>query len=239
MSGIDEVKWLPVLALAGLSVMLAGCPSVGTQSTTPTATAASNSASSGSSGSSGTLTPTTTKATTLGLAGTPATTATAGQAYNFQPSVNGATGTSVTFKVANLPIWASFSTTTGAVSGTPSASQTGTYANITITASSGGSSTSLTPFTVNVIAAGAGSAALSWAAPTINTDGSILSDLAGYHIYYGTSATALSQEINVTGAANTSDTVNGLNPGTYYFAVTAYSSQGTESMPTPTVSKTI
>ena len=83
------------------------------------------------------------------------------------------------------------------------------------------------------------SVTLSWAAPTLNTDGTILNDLAGYYINYGTSATALSQTVTVTGATSTTYTVANLVPGTYYFSVTAYSSAGTESAPSPTVSKTI
>lgn len=83
------------------------------------------------------------------------------------------------------------------------------------------------------------SVTLSWVAPTLNTDGTILNDLAGYYINYGTSATALSQTVTVTGATSTTYTVANLVPGTYYFSVTAYSSAGTESAPSPTVSKTI
>ena len=83
------------------------------------------------------------------------------------------------------------------------------------------------------------SVTLSWSAPTLNTNGTILNDLAGYYINYGTSATALSQTVTVTGATSTTYTVANLVPGTYYFSVTAYSSAGTESAPSPTVSKTI
>ncbi len=84
-----------------------------------------------------------------------------------------------------------------------------------------------------------GSATLSWTAPTLNTDGSILNDLAGYYVEYGNSASALTQTVTVTGATNTSTTISKLSAGTYYFAVVAYSSQGTQSAPSPTVSKTI
>ena len=83
------------------------------------------------------------------------------------------------------------------------------------------------------------SVTLSWSAPTLNTNGTILNDLAGYYINYGTSATALSQTVTVTGATSTTYTVANLVPGTYYFSVTAYNSAGTESAPSPTVSKTI
>lgn len=83
------------------------------------------------------------------------------------------------------------------------------------------------------------SVTLSWVAPTLNTDGTILNDLAGYTIDYGTSATAMTQRVTVTGATSTRYTIASLAPGTYYFSVTAYSSAGTQSTPSPTVSKTI
>jgi hypothetical protein len=80
---------------------------------------------------------------------------------------------------------------------------------------------------------------VSWVAPTLNTDGTILNDLAGYYVNYGTSATALSRTVTVTGATSIKTTIANLTSGTYYFSVTAYSSAGTESAPSPTVSKTI
>ena len=83
------------------------------------------------------------------------------------------------------------------------------------------------------------SVTLSWVAPTLNTDGTILNDLAGYTITYGTIATSLNQSVTVTGAASTTYTIANLAPGTYYFSVTAYSSAGTQSAPTPIISTTI
>src|SRR5690348_9234476 len=44
-------------------------------------------------------------------------------------------------------------------------------------------------------------AALSWVAPTQNSDGSQLTNLAGYNIYYGTDPSALTQTIQVANAA--------------------------------------
>jgi hypothetical protein len=74
-----------------------------------------------------------------------------------------------------------------------------------------------------------GTAELSWPAPTDNTDGSVLADLAGYKIYYGTSANNLTQSIKVTNPGLTAYTVSDLAPGAWYFVVTAYSSAGVES----------
>ena len=142
----------------------------------------------------------------------------------------------VTYSIANQPSWATFNASTGELTGTPTVANVGTTSNITITASNGTSSASIGPFSIAVTA---GSASLSWVAPVANTDGSILNDLAGYHIYYGTSATALTNQISVTGGSSTTYVVSGLATGTYYFAVTAYTSAGTESAQSNVGSKTI
>lgn len=74
-----------------------------------------------------------------------------------------------------------------------------------------------------------GTADLSWQAPTRNTDGTSLSNLAGYRISYGASPTALVRTIQVANPGTTRYTVRNLSPGTWYFAVRAYTSTGTES----------
>lgn len=84
-----------------------------------------------------------------------------------------------------------------------------------------------------------GSATLSWVPPTQNTDGSALSDLAGYRISYGTSSTALTSTIQVAAAGATGYTVTNLAPGTYYFAVRAYNSGGRESANSTVLNKTV
>jgi len=80
---------------------------------------------------------------------------------------------------------------------------------------------------------------LTWLAPTENSDGTVLTNLAGYHILYGTNASELTQEIDLSGAATTTYVVSNLAPGTYYFAVTAYSSAGAESTESDLASKAI
>jgi Fibronectin type III domain len=85
----------------------------------------------------------------------------------------------------------------------------------------------------------AGSATLSWSVPTQNTNGTPLTDLAGYHIYYGTSPGAWTSTITVLEATETSYVVGGLAPGTYYFAVVAFNQEGTDSPQSNVGSKTI
>lgn len=84
-----------------------------------------------------------------------------------------------------------------------------------------------------------GSASLNWTPPTQNTNGTALTNLAGYRISYGTSATALTQVVQVANPSAVSYTVTGLAPGSYYFAVRAYTSGGTESALSNVASKTV
>src|SRR3989304_9447398 len=78
---------------------------------------------------------------------------------------------------------------------------------------------------------------LSWDAPTTNTDGTDLTDLAGYKIHYGTSPGIYDGVIDI--AKVTTYTVSDLTSATYYFVVTAYDEEGNESDYSNEVSKTI
>ena len=84
------------------------------------------------------------------------------------------------------------------------------------------------------------SVTLLWDAPTTNMDGSLLTDLAGFKIYYRIpSADEYSDPIIVPMESASCKMsrkimqctyiVNNLNPGTYYFALTAYNDNGAES----------
>jgi hypothetical protein len=158
--------------------------------------------------------------------------------------VSGSTA-AVTYSITGQPAWASFNSTTGALTGTPTASEVGATGSITITASDGSSTASLSPFTIQVKAAVAsspptgGTATLSWNAPAYNTDGSPVTGLAGYHIYYGTDQSTPSHTIDINGPTATSYVVQGLTPGTYYFTVVAYNASGVDSPESNVAVKTI
>ena len=175
------------------------------------------------------------------ISGTPPASVTAGSSYHFQPSATDSAGRTVSFSVANKPSWATFSIASGLLSGTPTTSQTGTYANITISASDGQSSSALPAFSISVgtTQAATGSATLEWSDPTKNTNGSALTDLAGIHIYYGTSESAMNHEITVSSTSETSYTISGLAAGTWYFGATAYTTAGMQSALSEIGSKTI
>src|SRR3989304_692130 len=76
-------------------------------------------------------------------------------------------------------------------------------------------------------AAHAGQVILSWDPPTTNADGTTLTDLAGYKVYYGTASGNYSTVIDVANV--TSYTVTNLTSNaTYYFATTAYDASANE-----------
>jgi hypothetical protein len=58
-------------------------------------------------------------------------------------------------------------------------------------------------------------------------------------VYYGTSPSSLTQSVKITNPGLTAYTLTELPSGTWYFAVTSYSSTGVESSRTSTVSSTI
>lgn len=81
-------------------------------------------------------------------------------------------------------------------------------------------------------------ATLSWTAPTTNTDGSPLTDLSTFNIYQGTSPAGMTKVATV-GASGGTYTTPVLQPGTYYFSVTAVNAAGAESTKSAVVSTTI
>jgi len=164
------------------------------------------------------------------ITGTPVTTDTAGTKYAFTPKASEPDGDPLSFSVKNKPAWATFSIATGAISGTPTTANVGTYSNIVISASTGHAIASLAPFSITVKSSGttttAGSATLHWTAPTANTNGSALTNLAGYHIHYGKAPSSMTTSVTVASAGATSYTISNLASGTWYFAVNAYTTAG-------------
>jgi hypothetical protein len=84
-----------------------------------------------------------------------------------------------------------------------------------------------------------GTATLAWAPVRTDTSGNALQDLAGYRIRYGTSAKAMYTIVIVKDPRQTAYVVTDLYPGKWYFAVSAYTTSGTESAPSSIASKTI
>jgi hypothetical protein len=167
------------------------------------------------------------------ISGTPATAVTAGNAYSFKPTAHDPNGMRITFGIFDKPNWLNFNHTTGQLSGTPTAADVGKYAHIGVTASNGLHQAALPSFSITVNSGGAqlppGNVTISWTPPTENTNGTTLTNLAGYHLYYGTSQSSLNQKVNITNAGLASYVVSNLTSGKWYFSLTAVNSQGVES----------
>ncbi len=163
------------------------------------------------------------------ISGTPASSVTAGNSYVFLPSASDPDGQTLTFSISNQPTWANFNTSSGRLSGAPTAADAGTWTNVRISVTDGQATTSLAAFSITVNQVANGAATVSWVPPTQNTDGSALTDLQGYRIRYGQAANALSNVVTIPNVGVTSAVIENLGAGTWYFGVVAYNSSAVES----------
>jgi len=72
-----------------------------------------------------------------------------------------------------------------------------------------------------------GSLVLSWEAPTLNIDGSSLTDLSGYKVYYGQVSGNYTESVDIGNLASAN--ISNLTAGTWCFVTTAYDVSGNES----------
>ena len=175
------------------------------------------------------------------ISGTPPASVEVGTNYSFLPTSDDPDGDTLTFSIDGLPMWAEFDSTTGSVSGTPAVGDENVYGNIMIVVSDGEFTDSLGPFSIEVLSSGtgAGSVTLSWAAPMQNEDGSALTDLAGYKLYWGTTPGNYTGTATIDNPGITTYTVDGLSAGTYEFVATSRNAAGIESTYSNPVTKTV
>lgn len=86
----------------------------------------------------------------VAITGRPSTSVKSNATYRFVPKASGG-GARHTFKIDNKPVWATFNTRTGELSGKPGKSHVGVYKNIKISVSANRSSASLPPFNLTVL----------------------------------------------------------------------------------------
>lgn len=89
------------------------------------------------------------------------------------------------------------------------------------------------------VATDSGTATLSWTPVVGNTNGTALTDLAGYRIYFGSSPGTLNTVVVLSNPGLTTYQVTNLSSGTWYFAVAAFASTGTEGVLSNIASKTV
>ncbi|MEP7242839.1 MAG: putative Ig domain-containing protein [Gammaproteobacteria bacterium] len=166
------------------------------------------------------------------ISGTMPPVAVVGAAYSFSPKAVDPDNDKLTFKIASKPSWVAFDASTGKVSGTPAAANVGSHEDIVISVTDGKAMAALPATEITVekkASATSGSVTVSWLPPTANTDGSTLVSLSGYQIHYGHASKKYTQTVVVENPGLTRFLVEGLNPGKYFFTVTAIGNGGTES----------
>ena len=172
------------------------------------------------------------------IQGVPSTSVQVGSSYIFDASASDPDGDLLTFSITGLPVWAGFNESTGDLSGTPGDGHVGVYTNIRISVSDGSVGVNLAPFSITVNAMGMGTVTLNWTAPTENEDGSILTDLDKYRIYWGTNPGNYPNSVTID-AGTTTYIVENLAAGTYEFVATSINAAGVESVFSNPATKTV
>jgi hypothetical protein len=146
----------------------------------------------------------------------------AGCGSNESGSSTAATSTTSTSTTGSNPQTAADSSTSGSsTSGSTTAGSTTTTGSTAPTTVAG---TSLT---------------LGWEAPTQNSNGTPITDLAGYKIHYGTASANYTKVVAVSNPSLSRYVLDSLESGTYFFAITAYNSKGIESTLSGEISATL
>jgi hypothetical protein len=100
---------------------------------------------------------------------------------------------------------------------------------ITVTAEDIAGVTDSRSITINRESGQTGSATLAWEPPTSREDGSPLTNLAGYKIFYGRMSGVYDYQIDIDNPGVSTYVVEELVSGDWYFALAAYDSEGLES----------
>jgi len=171
------------------------------------------------------------------ITGEPEKIARQGAFYSFKPVASDVDGDALNFSITGRPPWADFDDGNGALSGQPGNDDLGTYAGIVISVSDGKALAVLPAFNIAVVAEeAASSVTLSWAAPKQNADGTPLTDLAGFRIYYGKSAEDYPYFDTINDPNANTHRVDNLAPGEWFFRVIAFDTSFHESQLSDTVS---
>ena len=137
------------------------------------------------------------------------------------------TSTSTTGSAPQTAADSGSSTSGSSTSGSTTSGSTGST-----TTGSTGSTTPTTPVAST-------SVTLGWVAPTQNSNGTPITDLAGYKIHYGTASENYTKVVAVSNPSISRYVMDSLESGTYFFAITAYNSKGIESTLSGEISATL
>jgi hypothetical protein len=163
------------------------------------------------------------------ISGTPTAGVVVDTVYLFIPDASDPDGDPLRFSASGLPPWASFDEHSGKLTGLPSEDDLGNHADIIISVSDGEESTSLPPFAIDVVASASGSLSVTWTAPTLNEDGTPLSDLAGYRVRWGTHPGNYPNTLDIANPGINRFLIENLVPANYYLVIAAFDESDNES----------
>ena len=158
------------------------------------------------------------------IRGSPGTEVERGEFYDFAPVVAVSVGDILRFSIRNRPSWAAFYEATGRLKWTPGMDDLGRLEDIRITVTDGISSANLPGFTIEVLDNGRYSVTLSWDPPVQRTDGTPLTELGGYYLYFG--AASLDRLVIVDNPGITTWTLTDLAAGNWQIALSAFDQDG-------------
>ena len=184
------------------------------------------------------------------ISGLPDKTVVQGQDYSFTPRGDDADGDTLEYAITNMPSWASFDETTGALTGTPASTDVANYENIVISVTDNIITTpvALTPFAIAVTAtattntpptadAGPNQRVSKGTEVTLDGTGSDDPDGDNSALIYLWERTAGPTEVTLSSAAAsqptfTIPTVIPTNPASYTFRLTVNDGQATSALDT-------
>lgn len=138
-----------------------------------------------------------------------------GAFYTFTPTANDPDFDSLVFSISNLPLWASFDTTTGAIYGTPTSSDIGLYKDIAITVSDGYATASLSEISIDVLGF-----------TSEEPENPLLNKIGSYSISMGTSQDALNLQSTFNNGSDITHSADLSSADTYYFSIAAHDMDG-------------
>ncbi len=163
------------------------------------------------------------------ITGLAVTAAEVGRPYAFQPTASDADGDTLTFSIQQKPTWASFDTTSGTLSwNTGGGGRWHLFKRID-QRKRRHTQRHLAGLRHHGCALVIKERDPELDGPVHEHDGTALSDLAGYTVFYGMASRAYSASIKLSGAAASSVVIEGLAAGTWYFSIKSTNVSGVES----------
>ncbi len=159
--------------------------------------------------------------------------------YTLKPTAYDPENDSLKFFISgDIPSWVTFNEDSGEIHAAPTVNSIGSEYEITVSVSDGKNTSFLQPFII-AVSTGLDTVLISWTPPTQNEDGSVLKDLAGYRIYYGSNTEKYENLIEIDSIETTDYLIEDLPLPEYFFVMTAVDIYDNESAYSNVINKRV